>query len=263
MRREWEDPMLTVDLGNSRLKACRWKPDGTSYESMGCWEDDVSELAGFRLWLRGWPKRCVALCSVGGAERTRELLALLAEEHARVFVEPDTGLENQCREPERVGADRIYSAAGAASLLGRSAIVVDAGTALTVDVVLVSGAAPAFLGGAIAPGPRLWARALADGTALLPLVEPCPGVHALGQATEEAIRAGIAVGFRGAAAELVEQLARESGLGEATVVLTGGARDFLLVPQPFTRRPLDVVPDLVHRGLLAALRRSTDVRGPS
>ena len=69
------------------------------------------------------------------------------------------------------------------------------------------------------------------------------------------MQAGVVVGFRGAAERLVEEVAAEAGLGSAPVVLTGGAREFLLVPRPFTIRPLEVVPELVHRGLLAALLR--------
>src|SRR6185436_227508 len=117
----------------------------------------------------------------------------------------------------------------------------------------------AFLGGAIAPGPRLLAAALASGTARLPLIEPRVGAQALGTVTEDAIQAGVVVGFRGAAERLVEEIAAESGLGTAPVVLTGGARAFLLEPRPFTTRSLEVVPELVHRGLLAALLRAAHV----
>jgi len=124
----------------------------------------------------------------------------------------------------------------------------------------VSADARAFLGGAIAPGPRLSAAALAAGTARLPRVEPRAGAPALGTITEEAIQAGVVVGFRGAAELLVEELAREVRFEAAPVVLTGGAREFLLVPRPFTARALTVVPDLVHQGLLAALLRVADAR---
>ena len=66
-------------------------------------------------------------------------------------------------EPHRVGIDRL-AAAAAASLVkpaGRPAVVVDCGTAVTVDMLAADGR---FLGGAILPGPSLMARALADGT---------------------------------------------------------------------------------------------------
>lgn len=248
--------VLTVDLGNSRLKACRWEQDGAAFECRARWEGEVVQLEDLGRWLVRHSAPLAALASVATRERTERVRALLGEHCERVLMAPESGLENRCREPERVGADRLYAAAGAVALWARSCLVVDAGTALTVDALLVSAGAAAFLGGAIAPGPRLLAVALAEGTARLPRIEPRAGAHALGTVTEEALQAGVVVGFRGAAAGLVEEVAAEAGLGTAPVVLTGGAREFLLAPRPFTARHLEVVPELVHRGLLAALLRA-------
>jgi len=250
--------MLTVDLGNSRLKAGRWRRAGTTFERADGFEDAGDALDRFERWLARAPASAAALASVAAPERTARVRALLANACERVFVAPASGLDNRCREPERVGADRLYAAAGAAELLARSCLVVDAGTALTVDALRIQGAVRAFLGGAIAPGPQLAAAALASGTARLPRIEPRPGARALGTVTEAAIQAGVVVGFRGAAARLVEELAREAELGDAPVVLTGGAREFLLVPGPFTERRLEVVPELVQRGLLVALVRAAE-----
>lgn len=255
--------MLTVDLGNSRLKACRWSQSDGAYECAARWEDEGAELGGFGEWLARQRAPLAALASVAARERTEHVRVLLAARCERLLLAPDSGLENRCREPERVGADRLYAAAGAAALCGRSCVVVDAGTALTVDALLVVGGVFAFLGGAIAPGPRLMAAALASGTARLPRIEPRAGARALGTVTEDAIQAGVVLGFRAAAERLVDAIAEEAGLGAAPVVLTGGAREFLLVPRPFTARSLEVVPELVHRGLLAALLRAMHAPGHS
>ncbi len=253
-------PVLTVDLGNSRLKACRWDQDGASFACRARWEGEATARAELAGWLARHSAALAALASVAARELTEHVRELLGAHCERVLMAPDSGLENRCREPERVGADRLYAAAGAAELCARSCLVVDAGTALTVDAVLVGAGTAAFLGGAIAPGPRLLAAALAEGTARLPRVEPRAGARALGTITEEAVQAGVVVGFRGAAAHLVEEIAVETGLGAAPVVLTGGAREFLLAPRPFTARRLEVVPELVHRGLLAALLRAAEAR---
>ena len=97
--------------------------------------------------------------------------------------------------------DRLFAARAALELGDEACLVVDAGTALTVDVArpATAGAARgAFLGGAIAPGPTLLAAALARGAAQLPEIDPQPGAAALGLDTRAAIESGIAVGFAGA-----------------------------------------------------------------
>jgi type III pantothenate kinase len=153
-----------------------------------------------------------------------------------------------------VGEDRLFAARGALELVGRSAIVVDAGTALTVDALRAgeSGERAAFLGGAIAPGPDLLSASLGSGTAQLYAIDPRPGVPALGRDTREALESGVCVGFLGAARELVRRVAEEAGFRAPDLVLTGGARHLLVELQaPGGGRRLDLE-ELVERGLLAA-----------
>jgi len=124
-------------------------------------------------------------------------------------------------EPRRVGIDRLLNAVAVNELRDatRPAVVVDSGTATTVDVVSADGA---FCGGAILPGLALSAKALHEYTALLPLVS----VLELGQETPEplgrntraAIRSGLFWGQLGAVKELIE---RQAG-AEAEVFVTGG-----------------------------------------
>lgn len=248
--------MLTVDLGNSRLKAWSWERGARGWEGAEACSAASGELTGFAEWLSRTSPGPAALASVAEEERTVRVAALLQGAGWTVFQGPPPGLENRCREPGRVGADRLYAAAGAAEIFGRSALVVDAGTALTVDALRIEAGVREFLGGAIAPGPELLAQALHGGTARLPRIQPRPGARALGTVTEDALASGVGIGFRGAAAMLVDEVGREAGMGGAPVVLTGGAREFLLVPRPFTARRLEVVPELVQRGLLAALLRA-------
>ena len=247
---------ITVDLGNSRAKLRAWRPAG----GLRSRPLDAAELDGSRRlaeriagWLRRQPRPALAvLSSVAAADVEERVAGVLAGASERLLVGPPPGLEVLCRVPAEVGRDRLYAARGALVVLARSAVVVDAGTALTVDAVLHrEGGAGIFLGGAIAPGPSLLASALAAGAARLPRVEPEPGAEALGRDTRAAIRAGIAVGFRGAARALVEGVSREADLEDAPVVLAGGAREFLLRP-PFTARSLVDLPEVVHLGMLAA-----------
>jgi type III pantothenate kinase len=242
---------LTVDLGNTRLKA---RTFGASVETRprSRWDGGHDELAGFARWLADERPAAAALASVASTAVTARVRELLEAHCTRTVEAPPSGLAVQA---VGVGADRIYAALGALRVAGGSCVVVDAGTALTVDALEVSGSTARFRGGAIAPGPDLAAIALGSGTARLPRVEPRPGASAPGATTEDALRAGIGIGFRGAAGLLVEQVAAGAGLGGVPVVLTGGAREFLLVPAPFTQRPVHVEPELVHLGLLHALGR--------
>jgi type III pantothenate kinase len=151
----------------------------------------------------------------------------------------------------------LFAARGALELLGESALVVDIGTALKVDALLVFPDAPpgprgAFLGGAIAPGPALLARALASGAAKLFAVDPIADPPALGRDSAAAMRAGIGVGLRGAVRELVSQVADEAGWSAPPIALTGGARAF--ARQAFDAARVHECEDLVHLGMCAALR---------
>ena len=154
-------------------------------------------------------------------------------------------IENRTREPARVGADRLLAALGAWLRAGAS-IVVDAGTAITVDLVAPG---PAFEGGAILPGPARCAAALHGAAALLPPVTiDRPPASALGRDTEEAIRAGVYFGAAGAIRFLIENL--RAGRGELPVLVTGGGAELLLPALP-AGCILDG--DLAFRGMAAAL----------
>jgi type III pantothenate kinase len=257
---------LTVDVGNSSAKLRLWRPDGDGPLAAPTAALAVERAGDAALgdFLAAVPPgtRC-GLCAVGSRELEQALAALLAARLGEPsVVRPDPGVANACRDPHTTGRDRLFAARGAHELLaragrvGRGFLVVDAGTALTVDAVEAAESGPRFLGGAIAPGPRLLARALAGGTHRLPDVAPEERAPALGRDTREAIRAGVSAGFRGAARELVARVGAEAGLAEAVVVVTGGARGFLVEPgtaAEFGGHPLLVDAELVHRGLLAAL----------
>ncbi len=252
--------VLTLDLGNSRTKACLWQRRLVLRTAEFALDDDLG-LASFADEIASTvpeDARCLALSSVADSAYTRRVVKLFAERRWNCVIEPHAGLENQTRSPETVGVDRLYAARGALTELGESTLICDLGTALTVDLCLAPAAGDVgsfvgtFAGGAIAVGPQLAAMALAEHTARLPAVELVPGAPALGRDTQEAIRAGCVVGIRGAARALVEEISREAGLPGAPVCVTGGARAFLMEPEPFTERVVLASGELVHRGLLEA-----------
>lgn len=120
--------------------------------------------------------------------------------------------------PEQTGADRVLTIAAAYEQMQKACVVVDAGTAITVDCCNDKGE---FVGGAIAPGVNMMLDALHEKTAKLPRVtfEAPKGVF--GRSTEEAIRQGIYHGVRGMVKELVENYATELGQWPE-IIATGG-----------------------------------------
>lgn len=126
-------------------------------------------------------------------------------------------------EPARVGIDRLLAAFAANHLRSseRAAIVVDLGTAITVDVVEPDGA---FAGGAILPGIGMAGRALAEQTDALPHVrfDPSHPPSPVGKSTTRAIEAGLFWGAVGAINELIKQQSADLMLAP-DVFVTGGA----------------------------------------
>ena len=160
----------------------------------------------------------------------------------------DPGIDVAAEKPEAVGVDRLLAAGAAFRQVGGSVIVVDVGTALTVDLVSTAGC---FMGGTISPGLKAMAKALATGASLLPHVDITAPASALGRDTPECIRAGVVFGAAGAVDRLVEEL-KDATDGAPRVVLTGGDAPAL---SPYLKSPHDSQPDLVLRGLAYAFRK--------
>lgn len=122
-----------------------------------------------------------------------------------------------------VGADRIANALNAKEQGTLPCIVVDIGTATTLDAVDAQGR---YVGGAILPGPQLMMGALATKTALLSAASLEAPQSAVGQDTRSALRSGVVLGHAGAVDRLVSEFRSE--LGGARVVATGGLSSAIL-----------------------------------
>ncbi|MEM9419799.1 MAG: type III pantothenate kinase [Planctomycetota bacterium] len=151
-------------------------------------------------------------------------------------------------DPEAmVGEDRLLNAAAAYDVLKQACVVVDAGTAITIDFVDGAGT---FHGGAIAPGAQLMMDSLNQRTAQLPEVEFDRPANVIGHNTIEAMKVGVFHGLRGMVRELVEQFAEEVGQFPL-VVATGGDAPLLFQDYDLIDR---IAPDLTLMGLAATLR---------
>jgi type III pantothenate kinase len=257
--------LIAVDIGNARIKlGCFAAPragkgDGTlpepertlslssdapQWDELTAWLDDASRECS---WWIGSVNRPAAsrLLDWLRSQRPQERVTLLAA--------GDLLLRVAVPRPDMVGVDRLLDAVAANRLRGphRPAVMVDVGTAITVDAVSADGV---FLGGAILPGIGMAARALHEFTDLLPLIDVAQASSllgddvgqvanlpkdsrqignlphgeltatppALGRDTEAAMRAGLFWGAVGAIRELVTRVAEDTH-AEPQVFLTGGA----------------------------------------
>jgi len=227
-------PFIAVDIGNARTKLglfdCKAGDESLPEPSR------TLQLAGPSLDLdplAEWPEEIKSpalswwIGSVNRPAATRLidwLRSNRAEDQITLLAADDLPLEVALERPDMVGVDRLLDALAANRLRdpNRPAVVVDVGTAITVDLLSAEGR---FMGGAIRPGIAMSARAMHEFTDLLPLIEmaelatPPP---ALGTSTVAAMRSGLFWSAVGAIRELVEQLSKSTP-GDPQVFITGGA----------------------------------------
>ncbi len=158
-----------------------------------------------------------------------------------------TGLKIKYRNPLEVGADRIANAIAAARRHpARDLIVVDMGTATTIEVITAAGD---YLGGAILPGIGVSAESLASHTAKLPRVEIARPEAALGRSSVESIQSGLFHGHVGAVRHLISLVTIEAFNGHRPQVIgTGGFARMFQSESLFD----EVLPELVLNGLRLA-----------
>jgi len=168
----------------------------------------------------------------------------------------DLGLSIATRDPREVGADRLVNAVAAHARWGGPLVVLDFGTATTVDVVSAKGE---YLGGAIAPGVLISAEALASRTAKLPRIEMERPARAIGRSTIESMRSGIYHGTVGQVRELLAQVIKELG-GRPKVVATGGLSRWLPLKELGIHA---MAPDLTLEGLCRIWARNAPKTKPA
>lgn len=159
--------------------------------------------------------------------RLTAVLRTLAERYLRVapvVLEPGTrsGMPILYENPRQVGPDRIANAVAAWDRYGGPTVMVDFGTATTVDAISARGE---YLGGAILPGIEISLDALFQRAAALSWVELAKPRRVIGKSTAESIQSGVLYGFASAVDGLVNRFQAE--LGPCTVVSTGGLAEIV------------------------------------
>jgi type III pantothenate kinase len=147
--------------------------------------------------------------------------------------------------PEQTGIDRILNVAAAYEQMQKACAVVDAGTAITVDVCNDGGE---FLGGAIAAGASMMLEALHERTAQLPAVGYTAPSEVFGRSTRQAMLLGVHHGIRGMVKELVERYAMELGTWPE-LIATGGDAQALFEGWELVHA---IAPDLTLYGIALA-----------
>jgi type III pantothenate kinase len=235
------DPCLQLDVGNSGakwrlvgdgrvLQRGRYAPgDSASRESLLNCSETVEQIL---------------VSSVAVADTEDELAELLVGQWG---VQPwfartparTGGLINSYAEPGRMGVDRWLAMLGARERFEGRLCVIDAGSALTIDLVSAAGE---HEGGYIIPGPVLMERALLLDTDRVRFEEAADYALEPGASTAEAVRHGIALAQAGAVYLVLERTAREP----QTLVFCGGGGEML---RNLLGRGGELEPDLVFEGL--------------
>ncbi|HEX2421432.1 MAG TPA: type III pantothenate kinase [Acidimicrobiia bacterium] len=242
--------LLLCDVGNTNTIVGLWDGQGAAHR----WRisTDFERTADeCRLLLRSMLAEyagpvdggCLSSVVPQRTESWREALSPLIDGRL-VVVGPGvkTGIALSVDNPREVGADRVANAIGAVRLLGAPVIVVDFGTATTVDLVGPDGS---YRGGAIAPGLEVSADALVTHTAALRRVELVAPRSPVGRSTVEAIQSGLIYGYAGLVDGLVERILAQVEV-PVPVVATGGLAPIVVA---HTRLVKDVEPDLTLMGL--------------
>lgn len=237
--------VLAIDRGNDSVKGAlfedgrivtRWGTESAAGEIARWAAESKPDGAVVSSVVREWTGLC------GSALRGEGVGRIIIAGHDSPW--PFT---LKIERPETVGPDRLCAAAAVMARGVIDAVIVDAGTAVTVDILMGS----EFAGGAIMPGLDMMLRSLSEGTSALPHLRVDAGESwgrdavPPGRDTESAIRAGVLGAYRGGTAELLN-LSIERFENPPPVFLTGGDAGFLFdAISPAPRH----YPDLVLQGL--------------
>lgn len=238
--------ILAVDAGNSRVK---WGlHDGRGWRRKG-WvlSREIVRLGG--QWLPGGEPERILVSNVAGAALRAQLEAILSRRRAGlewVAAQPaQCGVSNGYRDPAQLGSDRWAALIAAWRRCGRACVVVNAGTALTVDALDNSGR---FCGGLIVPGLRAMQQALAANTAALAV--EAGQFEVFPACTADAIYSGALSAMAGAVERTVAALAAREGSVPDCLVSGGDAG----LVKAYLSVPAAIVDNLVLDGLIEIAR---------
>jgi len=153
-----------------------------------------------------------------------------------------TGLNIHVDVPSQVGSDRIVIAVAALAEYKAPMILMDLGTATTIEVVEAENR---YLGGVIFPGVKVSLEALTSRAAQLPAISLDKPRQVIGKNTVDCMRSGMMYGTAAMIDGLVDRIEEELG-HKATLIATGGLAQFIT---PLCRREIILEKELLLKGL--------------
>ena len=253
--------ILAIDIGNTNITVGLFVDDSEKF-IIDVPGDDVEKLAD--VLIEGWQQipfvegaavklrdGTIVVSSVK-PEWTQVVKDVckdkLGEKVKIIGIDVPLPIETSVDDRLKVGTDRVVAAAAAFAVVEDAVVVADFGTAVTIDLVDEDGV---FLGGVIAPGFEVAAKALSVQAAQLPLVKVQTAKDAIGANTNDAINAGLYYSAVGLLKTVTESFAGEIGRWPQTIV-TGGAAEIIKKDCDFVD---SWVPNLVVRGVVLAYKK--------
>lgn len=243
---------IVADVGNTRIKwgLCSsehvWSIASLSPDDADAWHAQWREwkIQRGQEWILAGvhPARCETLA---GWLRERADSVRILRSHRELPIKVEVEV------PDKVGIDRLLNAVAANVRRQEhvAAILIDAGSAVTVDYVDGNGV---FRGGAILPGFGLMARALHNYTALLPEVMFDENAQPPGTSTTEAIQAGVLNSVVGGVERLITEYQKRFPTA-FEIFLTGGDAKVIATR---LHRPIHLWPEMTLEGILHSRPRS-------
>ncbi|MFC9892875.1 type III pantothenate kinase [Nocardia sp. NPDC127579] len=261
--------LLTIDVRNTHVELGLFSGSGNHATLVRHWRLHTNPLLTadeFAMQLRGLlgeqAEQVTGVAALSTVPPVLRELRLMLDRYwhqvPHVVVEPGvrTGIPLLVDNPKEIGADRIVNTLAAHHRFGAAAIVVDFGTATTVDLVSAKGE---FLGGVIAPGVEISSAALIERAALR-RVELARPRSVVGKNTVEAIQSGAIYGFAGLVDGLIDRIRDEfdAFAGDEVAVVATGISAPLIVPESETVEHHD--PHLTSAGLRLVYERNQQRR---
>ena len=240
--------LLVIDIGNTRVKWALADAAGLLSEQGACLH---AEIADSRLTLAAKKANRAFAANVSNDKILSIIKQLISPLPFKALQVSDKacGVENLYEQPKKLGADRWAAAVAAWQLTQKPTIIVNAGTAVTIDSLNIIGI---FLGGTIAPGLRLMFESLNQNTAKLKMTDGKKVDLNLKQFpinTADAISAGCMNAVVGAILLQINQQTQHYGK-PPILILSGGDADLIAPALKLDAKQVIIEENLVLQGLV-------------